>query len=289
MAQYYKFAIIRFAPDDTRDERLNIGIVIFTDTGVDIRMPLSLKKIRALSPAIDTVILRELMENIKEIDSSFGITGIEISQRIKRLSRVGPLTLSEAGTFVAQDERAYENRISSIMKTMVDLELVPHRVKEKRTKLLTQVKQSFNRQHVLATKGEDLDSHRIVSRYELATGLVADFVLRNGVLHVIETIDASGDYESSHRAIVDIGMASLILEHARIKFGASETKRRLVYQASAALENSAAPSLEVAKNQGALLTNWASDSQRNEFIRTLSDLAIPKTLKRRGSFKRPAS
>ena len=94
MAQYYKFAIIRFAPDDTRDERLNIGIVIFTDTGVDIRMPLSLKKIRALSPAIDTVILRELMENIKEIDSSFGITGIEISQRIKRLSRVGPLTLS---------------------------------------------------------------------------------------------------------------------------------------------------------------------------------------------------
>lgn len=112
-------------------------------------------------------------------------------------------------------------------------------------------------------------------------------MLRNGVLHVVETIDASRDVDTPHGAIVNIGLASLVLEHAKMKFGADDTKRRLVYHASAALENKAAPSLEVARNQGAILTNWASESQRNEFLRTLSELATPRIFKHRGHSGHP--
>jgi len=165
MAQCYKFAIVRFAPDDTRDERLNIGAVIFTDTGLDIRVSQHLKKVRVLSAAIDIEMLRQLIENLKSIDDSLRVSGINEESRAKMLSRGGPLNLSEAGTFVAEDQRAYEARVSSIMKAMVDPEPAPHRLREKRTKLLTQVKRSFNREHVLAAKGEDLASHRLVSTW----------------------------------------------------------------------------------------------------------------------------
>lgn len=168
MAQCYKFAIVRFAPDDTRDERLNVGAVIFTKTGLDIRVSQRLQKVRVLSAAIDIVMLRHLIENLKSIDNRLRDSEIDAESRAKMLSRGGPLILSEAGTFVADDQRAYEARVASIMKAMVDPEPAPYRLREKRTKLLTQVKRSFNEQNVLAARGEGLESHRIVSRYELA-------------------------------------------------------------------------------------------------------------------------
>jgi hypothetical protein len=34
MANFYKYAIVRLAPDDARDERINIGVVVFADTGL---------------------------------------------------------------------------------------------------------------------------------------------------------------------------------------------------------------------------------------------------------------
>jgi len=37
MAPSYNFAIIRFAPDDVRGERLNIGAIILENDRIDVR------------------------------------------------------------------------------------------------------------------------------------------------------------------------------------------------------------------------------------------------------------
>ena len=101
-------------------------------------------------------------------------------------------------------------------------------------------------------------------------------ILRNGVFHVIETVDASGDEHGFRKAITEIAMSALVLERARMKFGESETKARLVYQASSALEKIATPSLDAAEHQGALtLINWLSINDRNSFVKTISSLATP--------------
>ena len=47
MAHYYKFAIVRLAPDDARDERVNIGLVVLADHGLDVRISKRLEKVRA--------------------------------------------------------------------------------------------------------------------------------------------------------------------------------------------------------------------------------------------------
>jgi hypothetical protein len=289
MAHCYKFAIVRLAPDETRDERINIGAVVMSETGLDVRISRRLERARALSAALDVGMLRDLIENLRGLDARLRDAGTDEAGRFEMLSRIGPLTLSASGSFSAEDHAAYESRVESIFKAMVDPEPQLPRFREKRSKLLTQVKSVFKQERVLAKKDEKLDSHRIVSGFELDEGLVADFVLRNGALHVIETVDASGDEDTLRKAISEIAVAALILERARMKFGENETKARVVYSASSGLEKVAMPSLEAAKHQGAEITNWASAEDRLRFVHSLTSLATPLPRPRRGSVSRFAA
>jgi hypothetical protein len=281
MAHCYKFAIVRLAPDTVRDERINVGAVVFSDDDLDVRVSRRLDKVRAISAAADVDTLRDLVENMRVLDERLRAAGSDHDARFGFLSHVGPVTLSPMGTFEASDAATYEARLEAILKSMVDPEPAPPRMREKRSRLLTQVKDLFRRERVLATKDETLEAHRIVPSFELDEGLVADFVLKNGSMHVVETVDASSDTESLNKAISAIAVSALVLERARMKYGKDETKARLVYSATASLEKVAMPSLEAAHHQGAELTNWASADDRMRFIHSLSSLATPVPRKRR--------
>lgn len=281
MAHCYKFAIVRLAPDTVRDERINVGAVVFSDDDLDVRVSRRLDKIRAISAATDVDTLRELVENMRGLDERLRAAGSDHDARFGLLSHVGPVTLSPMGTFEASDAATYEARLEAILKSMVDPEPAPARMREKRSRLLTQVKDLFRRERVLATKDETLEAHRIVPSFELDEGLIADFVLKNGSMHVVETVDASSDTESLNKAISAIAVSALVLERARMKYGKDETKARLVYSATASLEKVAMPSLEAAHHQGTELTNWASADDRMRFIHSLSSLATPVPRKRR--------
>jgi hypothetical protein len=239
---------------------------------------------------VDIGSLTELLANISDIDKqNRAIDGATASQeRLKMIARIGPLSISHAGTFVAENSGAYEARIASILKLLVEPEPAPKRVRKKRSPLFSQVRRMFQDERVLARPKEGLDSHRIVPHYELDEGLVADLVLRNGAYHIIETVDASGDEHSLRKAVVDIAIAALVLERARMKFGEIATHARLVYNASANLEHIAQPSLEAAEHQGAELINWASADDRNRFVHSLASLATPIEKKSRVRFTKPA-
>jgi hypothetical protein len=275
MAHSYSFAVVRFAPDDARGERLNVGLVVFNDESLDIRLAKRLEKIRSISAALETKTVQDVIENLGNLDEKIRDDGlVDAASRRSRLSSVGPISLSEIGTFVAESASSYEDRVASILRIMVDAEPAPARLRAKRSKLLTQVKSSFRQERVLAKPDEKLDSHRIVSSFQLDEGLVADLVLRNGAMHVIETVDASGNEDSLRKAISEIGVAALVLERARMKFG-DQTHAKLVYSASPLLEKIARPSLDAAAHQGTQIINWSSADERNKFIHSLTSLATP--------------
>jgi Protein of unknown function (DUF3037) len=275
MARSYSYAIIRLAPDDARNERINIGMAVFDDGKIDIRTSMGIAKVRAISGAIDPDLLRELIAKFPELNARLQDAGIDDLDARLKLMRSGPLVLSQSGTFIAESAVSYEDRIASILKAMVDPEPAPRRLREKRSKVLSQVKKVFRRERVLARKDEDISSHRIVSNYELAEGLTADLLLRNGAIHVVETVDATGKDISLRRTVADIGVAALVLEQARMKFEDPTTKARLVYNVAAALEHFARPSLDAAAHQGTELTNWASAEEQKKFVSELVSLAVP--------------
>ena len=194
--------------------------------------------------------------------------------------RVGPVSLSEMGTFSAATVDEYETRVASVMRALVDPEPSTPKVREKRSRLLTQVKQAFRKERVLALRGEDIGAHRLVSSFVIDDGLTADLALRNGAMHVVETADATGDQDALRRAVSEIAVAALVLERARMKFGENETKTKLVYSASPEIEKVALPSLDAAAHQGTELVNWLSVDDRAKFINTLSSVAEPVPRKR---------
>ncbi len=250
MASFYKYAIVRLAPDDARDERVNVGIAVFKDGELDVRVAKRIDKVRALSLALDSKQLVQLLENLRRLDEGLGkVAGGSVDERRSALARLGPLSLSELGTFVAKDVTEYDSRLNALVKHLVEPEAPPVRVREKRSGLLTQLKHSLRKEKVLAKRDEGLGSHRILTSYQLEEGLVADLILQNSAMHVVETVDATRDEESARKAIGDIAISAFVLETARLKFGENQTKARLVYDASARLEAATKPSLDVAEKQ----------------------------------------
>lgn len=280
MAASYNFAILRFEAA-SRGERLNIGVAVFRNEQLDVRLTSRLDRVRTINAGIELANLRELADGLEIVDRSLRISGhTDAGIRKDKLSRHSFIKFSELGQFAAHSLDSYEARIKSILKAMVEPEPAPAKLRKKRSKLMMQIKTIFRREGVLAKKGEDLESHRVVTSLELDEGLVADFVLKNGSMHIVETVDASGETETVRKAIGDIGVSALVLERARMKYNEIKTNTTLVYNASAHIERMAEPSLQAAAHQGAELYNWSSESDRSRLINTFVSLAEPVTTKR---------
>lgn len=285
MSPSYKYAIAQLAANPVRGERLNLAIVVFDGDRLEVHAARNLDKIRAISAAMERSVVEQSLQNLTVLDNMLRNEGLfAIEDRLQSLSEMSSLSFSPVGQFFASDAVTYESSIKRLLGQLVEPEpaRVPRRP-AKRTKLLTLIKSAFRAEKVMALKGEGLESHRVVSNQELAEGLNADLLLKNGAFHVVQTIDASQS-ERSRRAIQEIGIAALVFEQARIKFGDLETKPRLVYSATANMENSISPALHAAEHQGADLVNWDSRDDRTRFIVDISSLAEPAESQQRAKF-----
>ena len=185
MAQSYKFAVVRLSPEGVRDERINVGLVVFAEDAVDVRLPRRLDKVRVISASLDQAAIEELTYAVMTRDLDLRQSGIADAEARKTgIGRIGPLTLSQLGMFTCADERQYEARIASIFRSIIDPEPAPKIQRQKSSRVLTQLKRALRERRVLARPDENLDSHRVVQNLPLADGLVADLVLKNGKMHV---------------------------------------------------------------------------------------------------------
>ncbi len=285
MTRSYNYTIAQLAANPARGERLNLAIVVFDEDAVSVYSARNLEKVRAISAAINRESIEQALGNINVLNEILLDEGLSsIKERLHSLDSMSSLNFSGLGSFFAQDARAYDSAIERLLKQLVEPEPAPNlRPPQRRTKLLTSIKAAFRSEKVLAKKGEGLDSHRVVPNQELAEGLSADLVLKNGNMHVVQTVDAS-QAERSKRAIQEIGISALVFEQARISFGDELAKPRLVYSANAAMENAIKAALYAAEHQGADLINWESRDARTRFIVDLSSLAQPTEIQQRANF-----
>lgn len=276
MSHCYKYAIAQFPADAIRNERLNLAIVVFEADRLDVRIPKSLDKLRAISNAINLDTVRDSLSQLVGLDDFARASyGAEIAKRMMFIEQAAPISFSAVGEFYAHDKLSYDNIVISLLTKLVEPERAPMRIIHRPTRLLREVKSAFKMERVLAKKDEGLDAHRIVSNHKVAEGLAADLILKNGAMHVVQTADASVADGSIRRSIANIAVSALVFEQARMNFGEKNTKSKLVYKASSGMESIISPSLDAAEHQGATLINWESRDDRNRFIIELSSLAEP--------------
>ena len=276
MSRCYKYSVAQFRAHPIRDERLNVGIVIFDEGRLEVRLPKSLDKLRAISSAVDIDMVWSALTRLAEVDDFARDSGyLSVEQRLEQMRQLSSIHLSSVGSFYANSSELFENAVGQLIHKLVEPEPAPQRQQKKRpTRLLSAVRTAFKAERVLAKKGETLDAHRVVTNQQIAEGLSADFLLKNGAMHVIETVDASSD-ASLRRSVSDVAVSALVFEQARITFGESVTSSKLIYKATSDRESALSPALHAAEHQGAKLVNWESRDDRLRFIVEMSSLAEP--------------
>lgn len=268
-----------------RGERLNLALVVFGANDLHVHPARNLDKIKAISAALDKTSVEQALDNLLILDRNLFEDGlVDVEERVAALTQLSSLSLTACGNFTAPDASSYDEEVQRLLLQLVEPEPAPRRFKpQKKTRLLSSLKSALRSEKILAQKGEGIDSHRFVADQELADGLSADLLLKNGAMHVVQTVDASNS-DRIRRAVQEVGVSALVFEQARIRFGENQTRPRLVYAASASLEKSLNPALYAAEHQGAELINWESQEQRTSFIVEASSLAEPTTGQKKADF-----
>lgn len=261
MGQSFKFCILQASPDPRRGERINVGLAVFRSDNVDVRMP-ELRKLRALAGrdwneaagAYDVEINRLYADN-RDIDGALS--------HAREMSKV--FIPSDTGLFVINSASEYEERVNSIVDTLIAKVYQPRT--ERQPKINTEISHTLAAAEVLAKRKETIDDHKVVRNFVVSHDkeLVADFAYKNGALRIVATLDmrSAGNF---HGKACEKGAT---LHFARKAFG--KTTRTLAVYAVPPVE-AHAHSAEIGILQdfsegGAF--NWLDAGDQQKFRRLL--------------------
>ncbi len=224
MDSRFKFAVLRLEPDKRRGERINIGIVVFKDDSLDVRLLPSMNKVSAIDGSVDTSLVSILPANLSAALAS--VHGAD--EKYSTLVDLRLASVSEMGWFAAADSIRYESEISRLMAALVVPRPMPSRQTSGNARIASELKKRFKSGKILGKVKGDLSKHLVVPNYPLAPNedLYADFVLKNGVYRVTETADFRANSNSSHDKRRIAADAAIKLDRAKKVFKGRDKLRR---------------------------------------------------------------
>lgn len=161
MTHSYEFAVLRASPDRTRDERVNVGIVVATPDGIDIRAP-ELRKLRILTG-------HEWEDIASAYDARLSSEWRECPNLGALRDRIGAVSeifsLSNLGALAADPDKPgeYESRVAAVLRTYVDQ---PRLSKgERQHRINAEIAKMLRKAGVFYRKGETIEDHKVVPRY----------------------------------------------------------------------------------------------------------------------------
>jgi hypothetical protein len=252
MAHIFKYVVLMAVPDRRRGERVNIGLMVFREHDVDVRLA-GVAKIGAIAGGNWTAYADDVRHRLSAQFNS-GSHAMETIVATPRLDEV--IEASEVASLRINSVAEYETTINEILEALV---VKPHApARPKTTRINTEIAAQFKRDQMLAQPDDPIDSHKVVRDFLVEDNLKADFALQNGALHVTTTLDL-------RRPEVNIKEATLkaiILDRAGKIF--PDVHRIGVY----ALAGEEAPfktHLELLRGYSQDCFNWADASERRRF------------------------
>lgn len=234
MSEKVPFTLLQIVPDRLRGEALNIGIVLHTEAGPDLRLRMLPSRLKALAPSYARADLDEWRQAWLAALQRFD----KADQRWTWLKEaMAPLRLAETGgTISVESASDLEVQVEGLLERLV---MPPRSLattakpRARRSGLNAQLTAWLRAQHLYSSKLQDLSKSRVVSGYPLSMTeeLFAEFALKNGAVHVIETLDLRGHNsytkplrnEASHKALVlDLAQDELQASSQRIAVVAAD-------------------------------------------------------------------
>lgn len=267
MMHYFDYALIKYMPSPMRGEVVNIGLVVFKTSSVDVRMlPVSYKAALLDGVTTESHIFR-IKESFEDL-AKFADSPKNAYQLLSSCSR--SVLLSEKAYFGINSLNEYEEKVQGLLTSLV--KPIAKKVHSTRPpRLFTQIKDSFKRMSLLGNSIEDIEKHKVIANFllESSTGVTADFVLKNGIYHVSQVIDyGSGDYRNKYKETC-LKTMGFIEGKKTLK----ETKGYLVFYATNGEEKDLIAQLNLAQQYSDDMFNMMSKEDSTRYFQIMSNLA----------------
>lgn len=177
------YGVLSHYPHPNRTEHVNIGLVVFRHDGeVRVHIGDDLRKLRAIDPKAHLDIVRGWEQGLPKM-----VEGMEPGAAHRFLQHFGTWRMSESlGAFLYDSEDQYLERVQNALLSLVAPSRREVAPRDPTSRLHLDLKQRFQ---VKGWLGRDIDAHQIVARYPIGPEVSAEFALKNGRLHIIETLD----------------------------------------------------------------------------------------------------
>ncbi|SOS34734.1 hypothetical protein CFBP6411_03377 [Pseudomonas syringae group genomosp. 3] len=264
----FKYSIIKYMPDPKRGEIINVGLVVFLQQKLDVRVINASAKLRMLDGSSSMDDIEHLKNSIEEISQLAGSP--ERAMSILRGFR-GSSYLSDTAEFVIDDSNQYEQRVRNLFNLLIK----PYSTKEKTVRtprILSHLKDKFESMNILAKNTDELSKHKVVYNYPLneKSGFHADFILKNGKFHITEAIDFNVNDLNSK--LKETSMKVMTFMEGRKALG-DKTGSYFVYTATSTIEKEITSHLNMASDYSDELFNLADTKDAARYFDMMSSLA----------------
>lgn len=214
-------------PDPERVDVLCIGVVARdVDGGWHVNVLPSPDKLRAVAGSVPADRLVRLAVNLRDLLSD--CLGFSDAQSMLRRTRSAVQLHDFEGEFAYADDVDFGQQVQAIMRESViapraDAPVAvraPSRPVRPRTR--ARLRQHFQTIGILARKADEISDHKVVHNYpvSLKHGLTAEFAVKNGVMHITETVDFEVADDAVRNKRFEAQAKCLVMQHARTEFGA---------------------------------------------------------------------
>jgi len=153
--------------------------------------------------------------------------------------RLGLLLHPFVGVFSFESHDEYQEQVRAVLGESVNPPSLASGnaapITRRRNVVRRKLRDHFRARGLWSRNDEDIDNHRVVEHFPIAPayGLIADFALKNGVMHVTETIDF--EVQSLKGKRIEAQAKTLVLTEAVKVFG-PDTRRYVVAAGSSQSE-----------------------------------------------------
>lgn len=186
------YSLMRYQPDASRHEVVNIGAILFTPEGPTMALASNMGKLLALNPNASVSQVYEQAQSLHATAQRMQEKGLSPEQTVGMLSRaMAGAVLMPLGS-VATQGRAPSEVLSELMAALVTPPTRQRAAKPRsHSRLHAEITTLFKQAKMLGTEPGDIAEHLVVPRFPIDAdvGLFAEFALRNGRLHITETVD----------------------------------------------------------------------------------------------------
>ena len=223
------FSVVRYQPDLQRQEIANVGTVLFGPEGPQVFMASNLTKLLALDPNLSLHQVHADAQALSQTLAAYWHADADPAAIIAAMGQARQgLTLTAPGQ-IQQGQRTLSEVATELEQLLVRPPSRQRQAAAVRTnRLHSELRQLFRQSGILGRDANDISRHLVVPNFPIdaEVGLFAEFALRNGRLHVTETVDFRTKTHTEKKREAE--SKALLLVEARERVGAADLTRYVV-------------------------------------------------------------